>query len=120
MGGQRKGGLIQLQVDGVVYDAKGDFTYNAGRPKRETIVGADRVHGFKETPQAAHIEGAITDSVDLDLDTLTRLRDVTVTLTTANGKVFVLRNAFYSADGDVTTGEGEIQVRFEGEGEEVA
>lgn len=51
MAEQRRAGLIQVQVNGEVQDAKGSFSYNLGRPKREAIPGSDRVHGFKEMPQ---------------------------------------------------------------------
>src|SRR5919206_119372 len=57
MAGQRRGGIISLQVNAQVYDAKGAFTYNLGRPKREAIVGADGMHGYKETPQPGFVEG---------------------------------------------------------------
>lgn len=116
---QRKGGIIQVQVNGVMYEAKGDWSYNLGRPMREAIVGADAVHGFKETPQVGFIEGAVTDSGGLDLNALTTIEDATVTLVVANGKTIVLRSAWYAGEGTVTTGEGEIGVRFEGAAEEI-
>ncbi len=112
----RRGGTIFLKVDGVQYDAKGEFTYNPGQPKREMIVGADKVHGYKESPKVAFIEGAITDDSALDVAAFQNITDSTVTLNLANGKTFVLREAAYVADGDITTEEGEIQVRFEGLG----
>lgn len=111
---QRRGGMIQLQVNGVIHDAKGNFTYNLGAPVRETINGADRTHGYKETPQAAFIEGEITDRGDLDLKALVTLTGATVTLQLANGKVAVLREAWFSGEGTGNTEEGNIAVRFEG------
>lgn len=117
---QRRGGIIQVQVNGELYDAKGDFTYNIGRPKRDAIIGADVVHGFKETPQAPFIEGEITDRGTLDLDKLVTLKDATVTMELANGKVIVLRNAWYASEGTGNTGEGNIGFRFEAQsGEEI-
>jgi len=121
MANRRVGGIIFLKVDGALFQAKGEFTYNLGTNKREMIVGADAVHGFKEEPQVAMIEGAITDSDELDLQRLTEIRDSTVTLELANGKVVVLREAAYTADGNVSTSEGEIEVKFEGiKGEEIS
>ena len=116
----RRSGLLFVKADGTQYDAKGNFTYNINPTKRESIVGPDGVHGFKELPQANFIEGMITDSSDLALQTFQQLNDSTVTLELANGKTIVLYNAWYCADGDVTTEEAEIQVRFEGKrGEEI-
>jgi tail tube protein len=109
----RRGGTIQLQIDGVLYEAKGAFDYNLGIEKREAIIGAGSVHGFKETPQAAFIEGKITDRVTLDVKAMLRMTDATATLTLANGKTVVLPNAWYAGEGNVNTEEGEIDVRFE-------
>jgi hypothetical protein len=111
---QRRAGRIFLKIDGVQHDAKGSFTYNLGQPKREAIVGADRVHGFKERPQTASIEGEVTDRNALKLEALQNLDDVTVTLELANGKIIVLRNAWYANDGNVGTEEGNIAVTFQG------
>ena len=114
MADQRRAGLIQLQVNGEIQDAKGSFSYNLGRPKREAMIGADRVHGYKEAPQIAFIEGAITDRGSLDVGALASATGVTATLSLANGKVIVLRDAWFAGDGTVTSEEAEISVRWEG------
>lgn len=111
---QRRSGIIYVKVNSDVLDAKGNFTYNLGEPKREAIVGADQVHGFKETPQVPFIEGEITDRGSLDLKTLLRLEGAIVTIDLANGKLIVLRAAWYAGDGNAQTEEGNIAVRFEG------
>lgn len=118
---RRIGGIIQLKVDGQALQAKGSFTYNLGVPKRELVVGHDGVHGYKELPQAPSLEGTITDAANLDLQALLEANDVTIVLELANGKIFVMRNAVYVSEGNVTSEEGEIEVMFEGESaEEVA
>lgn len=111
---RRVGGLLFIKVNSEQFQAKGEFTYNINPTKRESVVGQDGVHGFSETPKAIFIEGSITDSDELDLEGFMKIRDATLTLELANEKVIQLRDAFYAADGDVTTSEGEIQVRFEG------
>lgn len=120
MSGNRVGGTIALQIQGEVYDAKGNFTFNLGRPKRDAVIGANRVHGFKETQQPAFIEGEITDANELSLTKLVGLDGVTVTLSLSNGKVIILRDAWYAAEGTGNTDEGNFQVKFEAiTGEEV-
>jgi len=114
----RRSGFLFVKVDGVQYDAKGEFTYRILKVKRESLVGPDQVHGYKELPQVNFIEGAITDGRTLDLEAFQNITNATVTLQLANGKTIVLREAWYCADGDVTTEEAEIQVRFEGKGGE--
>lgn len=109
-----RGGRISLKVNGEIYDAKGSFDYNLGKPKREGIVGGDRVHGFKELPQIPFIEGKITDRGNFDFSGLLDLTDATITLELANGKTIVLREAWFASEGKASTEEGEIEVRFEG------
>lgn len=109
----RRAGIIYVKVDGKQYDAKGAYTYNLGKPKRDAIIGADGVHGYKETPQVAFIEGAVTDSDELDLATLVTADNVTVTLELNNGKIITLSRAWFAGDGTASTEEAEIPVRFE-------
>jgi hypothetical protein len=109
----RRAGLIWLKIDGRQVEAKGDFTIQPGQPKRDAIVGADGIHGYKETPQVAYIEGAITDSADLDTVDFRKITNSTVTLQLNNAKTWVLEDAWYASEGTLTTGEGEIGIRFE-------
>ena len=110
----RRAGVLYLRIDGVQYDARGSYTYSLGPPKREAIVGADGVHGYREMPQVPYVEGEITDARDLDVAALQGLTESTLTLELASGKSVVLRDAWYAADGTVTTEQGAVQVRFEG------
>lgn len=114
MADQRRAGLIQLQVQGEIQDCGGQFTYNLGRPKRETLIGPDAVHGFKEVPQVAFIEGEIIDRGTLDVTGLVTGKDLTITLTLANGKVIVLRDGWYASEGTASTDDAKIPVRWEG------
>jgi hypothetical protein len=114
MADQRVAGLIQLKINGEIRDAKGEFTYYLGAPMRSDVIGADGVHGFTEEPKAPFIEGAITDRGTLDVDSLQRGKDLTVSLDLANGKMIVLRDAWYSGDGTASTKEGEIKVKWTG------
>ncbi len=109
----RRAGIIYLKIDGAVQEAKGDFSYGLGKPKREAIVGADGVHGYKETPQVAFVEGKITDRKSLDVAKLFDTDSATVTLELNNGKTIILKEAWFAAEGKASTAEAEIEVRFE-------
>lgn len=113
-GKNRVGGIISLKIDGDMQFAKGNFTYNLGRPKKEGIVGADAMHGYKETPQVPFIEGEITDRKEMSLEALLAVEDATITLELANGKVIVVRQAWYAGEGTGNTEEGNVACRFEG------
>lgn len=110
----RRGGTIYLKVNGVMYEAKGEFTYAISGTKRTSIAGASSVHGYTEEITVPFIEGAITDSKDIKVGDLTALDGATVTLELANGKTIVLSDAWYAGEANVKTKEGEIPVRFEG------
>lgn len=118
--GNRRGGILNVKVDGEIVDVKGNWTYNFGIPKRDALVGADRIHGYKEVPQVPFVEGEITDREGLDVKAFQNLTDTTVTLELANGKTGVWRNAWYASEGNVQTEEGNIAIRFEAlEAEEI-
>lgn len=117
---RRVGGLLSFKVDGNQYNAKGNFSYNLGFPKREGVIGAEAVHGYKETPQLAYIEGEIVDNAEVDLAALVNMTDNVITLQLGSGKIIVLNHAWYAADGQAQTEEGNIQVRFEADsGQEI-
>ena len=111
---KRVGGIIFIKADGTQYRAKGNWTYNLGHLKKEGVVGADGMHGFKAMPQVPFIEGTITDDSEISLETILDLEDATITLELANGKVISLSQAWFAGEGNVTTEEGEIEARFEG------
>ena len=113
-GKNRIGGIISLKINGDMYFAKGNFTYNLGKPKKEGVVGSDRVHGYTEKPQVPFIEGEITDRNELNLEDLVTLDDATVTLELGNGKVIMLREGWYAGEGTGNTDEGNIALRIEG------
>lgn len=114
MAENRRAGTMFFKVDGTLRDAKGNFTYNLGGPKREGMIGTDLTNqGYKETGQIAYVEGEITDQGDLSLADFINIENATITLELANGKVVTFRNAYYAADGNVGTEDANIQVRFE-------
>jgi len=109
---ERVGGIIQFKADGDILTAKGEFTYDLGGVQREEVVGSDQTVDYKEEPVAAFVEGAITDRQDLDMASVHAMAGVTVTLLLANGKTVVFANAVYAGDRQVSTEEGEANVKF--------
>jgi len=119
----KRAGTIEIKVDGRLYEAVGSFTYSLGKPTREALLGHDSVHGYKELPSVPFIEGEFRDGAGVSLDDISNITDATVTLSLANGKVIVLRNAWCTNPDGLGAGteDGNIAVRFEGKkGEEVS
>lgn len=114
--GQRIAGTCFLKINGEQVPLKGSFSFGLGRSTREGIVGPDRVHGFKELPTVPFIEGQITNTYEINLDSLSKLTEETIILELANGKIIALREA-WSVNPDGLKGdteEGAVDVRFEG------
>lgn len=109
-----KQGIIRLTVNGEAVRCKGEFTCRPSVPKRNAIVGTLEVAGFNEEAQVPFIEGALTDSVNLSLEDFFMVTDATINLEFANGKTFVLTEAFYAGTAEIKTQEGEVNLRFEG------
>ena len=114
-----RGGSVYLRANDQRFEAKGNFRYNIGHPKREAVVGLDGVHGFTEKPQANYIEGEITKRDAEQFQTLLDLENETLTLEEANGDTVMLREAWFAGDGEVNPEEGMVSVRFEGMSAEI-
>lgn len=118
---QRVGGIIQVQKNGVLLQAKGNFTFRlSDSPKREAVMGQDGPHGYKETPQIGYIEGEITDDGTLSLTDVVGGTNDTYTLELATGKIIQATGAYYAGDGVGNSEEGNFQLRVEGTVVEVA
>lgn len=107
---ERVAGEIEVKSNGVNFSAVGSFTINLGTPKREAEMGSDnKVHGYSEKGQAPYIKGAIRDYSSLNVEEdVFNIKDATITLKAANGKLYYWSDAFYSGTGDITTDNGEV------------
>jgi hypothetical protein len=110
------GGISRVTVDGVELPIKQGWTFNVGRPLRTSVMGADGRHGSAEEPQTGYAEGGITLTEGIDLEWLVTVAGATVNLEYRSGRVGRLVNADYAGTGELAADEGELSVRFEGEG----
>ena len=114
----RRAGLRALTIDSTRYDVVGNIAYSLGKPVLEELIGADRFHGFKETPGIPLMELEIRDSGDLDVELLVTLQDVTLAAELVSGKTVVLRRASQAGAASQGSEEGAIEVRFVGQSSE--
>ena len=107
-------GRLEITVNGDVVNAVGNFTINIGKPKREGLVGPDRVHGYKELPQIPKISGEIRDGSALNVtNKILNMKGASVVAFVANGKSYLFEDAYYCGDGNIETEEGKIQFEAE-------
>lgn len=113
--GQRIAGIAYLRVDGNQYPLRGNFTVSPSPTERSGIAGQDYVHGYSELPRVPFIEGDVSLHPDLSVDSVQAVVNATVTAELANGKVYVLRNAWCKSALELNTHDGQMRVRFEGD-----
>lgn len=106
-------GKAYFRIDGVQYQLRGNLTLSLAPVERETIVGMDSVHGYKEMPRSAFVELDITDSSGLSLAFLAAITDATITVELNNGKRYILPNAWATTAAELDVGEGSMKIRFE-------
>lgn len=111
---QRRFGVKQLMIDGVVHLAKSGCEYSLGGDKQDAEMGLDGFHGFKVSRYPASLKVTISDGGQgqTDLRALTRIRDSKIALDLENGKSIQLSHAAYTADGKVNAEAGEIDCEF--------
>jgi hypothetical protein len=114
MPSNRIAGVAYIYVDGQQYPLRGSLTVSPDMIEREGVPGQDGIHGYIERPRVPFIEGDFSDIGNLSLSAIQRMTDVTVTAELANGKQYVLRNAWTSTAREFDAAEGQATVRWEG------
>jgi hypothetical protein len=110
----RMAGMAYLHVDGKNYLLSGDLSYNVSRVSRESLLGMDGVHGFKETPHAGFISATLRDAGGLTVADFNQMTNVTVTVELSNGKTVVGRNMWTVETQETKAAEGTFEVKWEG------
>jgi len=82
----------------------------------EAIIGDTGHHGFIEKPIMAECEVKVTDRDDISLSDIARVRENGTLIFRAarGGKVYVMNQATCLRNLDITGGEGETTLRFQG------
>lgn len=114
MAARRIAGVAYVYIDGQQYPLRGNLTVSIDTIEREGVPGQDGIHGYIERPRVPWIEGDFSDLNALSLEQLQDMDDVTVTAELANGKMYVLRNAWTSTAREFNAADGQATVRWEG------
>ena len=111
---QRIAGVAWLKVDGGIYPLRGNLTVSPSSVERAGIAGQDYIHGFSELPKIPVISGDVSLDPALSMDVVEQVVNATVTAELANGKTYVLREAWCTAAFELNTREGQTRVTFQG------
>ena len=109
----RIAGVAYLQRDGIAYQLRGGLKIQPLSLVKEGIAGQDGVHGYKETPVVPSIEAEITVG-SISIKTLQTVRDSTIRAECSDGKVYLLRSAWFAGEAAHDAAEGKVTVKFEG------
>jgi len=112
--GQRVAGTCYVKVDGAQLEIKGGLEAPINDRKREPVVSATGVAGFKESTVVPYVKVQCIFTADFPLAALAAGTDMTVTAEFANGKVYSLSGAFLANDSSAKGEEGEIDLEFNG------
>lgn len=112
--GQRIGGVLNFTIDGTQYAARGSFQVSPNRVKREGKAGQDYVHGYTELPIVPSIKGDLSTRSEISLTQLESIVNSTIQCTLANGKTYVLTEAWTKSAYEIDTTEGKFTAEFEG------
>jgi hypothetical protein len=107
-------GTAQVTVDGATYQLEGSAKYSPSKVKREAMMGQDGFHGWKETPIPGFISMSLRDAGDLTVADFNSMRNATVVLELANGKIVTGRNMGTTDAQEVDTEDAKFDVKFEG------
>jgi len=106
-------GIAYLSINGTPYQVAGKAGYRVSTVTRETVVGMDGVHGFKETPVPGNIVASLRDGGGLSVAALNAMTDETVVLQLANGKTVMASGAWTVDAQDVDSAEATLDVKWE-------
>jgi hypothetical protein len=110
----RIGGVLNLKVDGVQYQARGNFTVTPGTVKRTGVAGQDAVHGYIEEPIVPSIKGDISIGNGLSIQGLEDITAGTAQCQLANGRTYVLSQCWCVAGTVVDTHDGKADFELQG------
>ncbi len=111
----RLAGVCYITADGRSFAVAGAGSYTPASPARETLMGQDGYHGYKEMPAAGKMSWTGRDSGGVKVGELADLTNVTVTFELANGKMVIGRNMSRVGEAPtVNTEEGTFDIAFEG------
>jgi uncharacterized protein YlzI (FlbEa/FlbD family) len=111
---QRIAGIAYLKVDGALYPLRGNFVVSPSSLERAGIAGQYYIHGFSEMPRLPSISGDISLVPELSVEDIEAVTVATVTAELANGKTYVLREAWCTSALELNTREGSARVVFQG------
>jgi hypothetical protein len=114
MAGKRLAGTCYIKIDGVQIEVAGGLEAPLAKVKKEPVVAAGRVVGYKETVIPPYVKVSAILLPDFPREKLSSGDDMVVTADFANGDVYTLDKAWFGGESAHKAEDGTADLEFGG------
>lgn len=107
-------GRAFISINGSRLKSRPGATLNLGGFNRESQLGDDGVHGYKEAVAAPSVSLTISHDKDVSLKDLADATDVSITFETDTGRTYIMSPSWLTAPPELNSQEGTIPLTYEG------
>lgn len=107
-------GIVFVKVNGDLLRSKEGAKLMLGGKERTAQTGHS-VYGYSEKVVPSQVECTISHLADTDLNALNDTVDATVTFETDTGVVYTVPNSFLTKPPELTGGDGDVALEFQGD-----
>ncbi|QCE34142.1 phage tail protein [Acetobacteraceae bacterium] len=106
-------GRATITINGEVWNAVSELTYQPSGYVNETLKGQSAVEGFSQMPQEGFVSVQLRDRSDKKVSDLQGQNDLTVVAELASGKIVTCKNGWHVEVINVSTQEGTFEFKVE-------
>ena len=107
-------GKALIKVNSKLLATHPGASLDIGGVSRETVKGANSIHGFKEAVEPSKLECEISVKADTSLAEIGRIADATVTFEADTGQTWVISGGWVTTPPTTTDNEGKCKITIEG------
>jgi hypothetical protein len=111
---KRIAGVTKVRADSIAFNLGGTVTVSPQTVMREGLVGLSGVAGYREMPRVPFIEIEVHADANFSLEVVEALTNATVQAELANGKSYILSQAWFAGESSIGAAEGVVTLRFDG------
>ena len=107
-------GKAQIKANGKLLETLPGASLDIGGEARETVAGANTIHGYKSSIVQSKLECEISVKEGTSLDEIRRWSDVTFTFEADTGQTWVVANGWNTTPPTATDNDGKAKITIEG------
>jgi len=107
-------GMASIRFNGRSYDSTGEFTVRMGGSKKDPITLASGKTHFTETLTPGMISGSIVTLPGLNITDIKNAVNAVVQIQAKSGHVYIMKDAFFSAEGEIDPMAAKFSLEFTG------